>query len=83
MIPFRFHPAAERELGDIVAYYEQERSGLGVEFLDGLAHAIDRARQLPGAGTRISGLSQRVEVRRYCLRASRTRSSRSHEITSS
>ena len=37
---FRYEPAARRELDDAIDFYDQQRIGLGDEFLDEVEHAV-------------------------------------------
>ncbi len=37
---FYFHPEAERELYQAIAYYEERRNGLGLEFAEEIYAAI-------------------------------------------
>jgi plasmid stabilization system protein ParE len=37
---FRFHPAAELELGEAAEWYEERRGGLGLEFLIAIREKI-------------------------------------------
>ena len=45
----RFHPDAETELTDAAVYYEHKREGLGEEFLDAVAGAVEFALGFPKA----------------------------------
>ena len=35
-----FHPLAEQELLDAVTYYEEQRVGLGLEYLEEVEHTV-------------------------------------------
>ena len=45
---FGFHPAAEAEHLEQVAYYEAQRAGLGRRYLEQVEFAIDRVCENPG-----------------------------------
>jgi plasmid stabilization system protein ParE len=58
-----FHELAERELNDAALYYEQERAGLGIKFLDDVERHINAIIQNPMAGKKVRG-----QIRRRLLR---------------
>jgi hypothetical protein len=45
--PYVFHPAAEKELDEAVAFYERHRKGLGLEFLAEVERRIAADREEP------------------------------------
>lgn len=47
MLPYEFHPLAEAELDEAVAYYEALQSGKGLELARQVETAIDQARLFP------------------------------------
>jgi toxin ParE1/3/4 len=57
-----FHPLAEQELIDAAAYYEEQRLGLGLEYLGEVEHAVNFLIRYPEAGS-----SVRASVRRLTL----------------
>ena len=54
-----FHELAERELNDAALYYEQERTGLGVKFLDEVERVISSIIRNPNAGKLVRGRVRR------------------------
>ena len=63
---FRFHPSAEAELYVAQDWYEEQRGGLGREFLTAVIQAIDTIRATPRAFARWPGTS--AEVRRLLVK---------------
>jgi plasmid stabilization system protein ParE len=47
MLAYEFHPLAEKELDEAVAYYEALELGKGRELLQRIQAAIEQARQFP------------------------------------
>jgi toxin ParE1/3/4 len=45
--PALFHPAAEAELYDAIAYYESRATGLGLSFQAEVERVVDRIQQHP------------------------------------
>lgn len=62
---FRFHPNAEKELSEAVAYYEDVEPGLGYDFSVEAYSAIQRAMAYPRAWTVLEGDVRRSLVRRF------------------
>ncbi len=62
---YRFHPEAESELNDSVAYYESQKDGLGMEFLKELESTIQRVLNHPSAWPKISDRCRRCIVNRF------------------
>ena len=60
-----FHELAERELNDAALYYEQERAGLGVKFLDEVERVIGSIIQNPHAGKQVLGRVRRRIFRKF------------------
>ena len=50
-----FHKLAERELNDAVLYYESERAGLGIKFLNEIERYIGAIIKDPNAGKKVRG----------------------------
>lgn len=49
MKPVIFHREAEAEIRAAIAYYDEQREGLGSEFQDEVEKAADRIARMPGA----------------------------------
>jgi len=62
---FSFHPRAEQELDKAVRYYEDQCSGLGLEFAEEVYAAIARIIAYPKAYTRLSKHTRRCLVHRF------------------
>jgi toxin ParE1/3/4 len=62
--PFRYHKAAESELEQAVAWYDQAREGLGAELLAAIEAKVDRILRAPERWPRI-GRSRRAIVGRF------------------
>ena len=60
-----FHPLAERELIDAAAYYEEQRLGLGLEYLGEVEHAVNFLTQYPEAGSKIRGSVRRMTLPKF------------------
>lgn len=61
--PFRPEPEASAELERAALWYEGERLGLGVEFLDAVDATLDRIARWPDAAPCIRGLPADVPAR--------------------
>jgi toxin ParE1/3/4 len=57
-----FHPLAEQELLDAVSYYENQETGLGLDYLGEVEHAVDFLVRYPEAGAGVRG-----DIRRLTL----------------
>ena len=62
---FSFHPDAERELDDAVAYYEGCQAGLGVEFAEEVYATILRIIRYPEAWAKLSPNTRRCLTNRF------------------
>ena len=62
---FSFHPCAEQELDKAVGYYEECRSGLGLEFAEEVYAAIARITAYPKAWTKLSKHTRRCLLNRF------------------
>ncbi len=62
---FYFHEEAEAELDRAVEYYEDSRSGLGMEFAQKVYSAITRVIQFPDAWSPMSKNTRRCLVSRF------------------
>lgn len=62
--PVRFDPAARLETFEAAEWYNEQRAGLGDEFIDAIDRTVDlsRRRRVPGAP--VAGLEDLEEVRR-------------------
>ena len=65
MKPIRFHPDAEVELADAAQYYEQSRSGLGVDFLTEVELVLGQLTATPEAFPQISKRTRRKSLWRF------------------
>lgn len=60
-----FHPLAEQELIDASAYYEEQRSGLGLEYLKEVENAVNFLVRYPEAGSTVRGSIRRLILPRF------------------
>jgi hypothetical protein len=60
-----FHEAAERELTDAAAYYDNSRPGLGSSFIDDVEQAVARIEHYPESGYLLNRAVRRVLLRRF------------------
>ena len=60
-----YKPAAEAEIDDAFATYEERRKGLGIEFLDELARIEGHLRTNPALYQRVEGDLRRAVLRRF------------------
>ena len=56
--PFRTEPEASTELGEAAQWYEQRRSGLGIEFLEAIDTALEFIARFPEAGAPVPGVPE-------------------------
>ncbi|MBN8728484.1 MAG: type II toxin-antitoxin system RelE/ParE family toxin [Xanthomonadales bacterium] len=61
----RILPAARQDLRDAIERYDQERSGLGREFLSAAREALQRASDFPDAWHPVSPTLRRCRLRRF------------------
>lgn len=61
----RFYPAAEVELRDAVAYYNEQCAGLGFEFAAEIRKTLDRILRFPSAWTKLSPRIRRCLTNRF------------------
>ena len=64
-LPIVLKPAARSELEDAVAWYEEQRPGLGREFKLEIKLALKRALDNPGHFQKVRGRAQRIRLRRF------------------
>lgn len=62
--PFRPELEASAELEDAALWYESQRSGLGLEFVQAVDAALERIAQWPQIGRRVTGVPNDVPARR-------------------
>ena len=62
---FTFHPEARIELDNSVDYYEEQREGLGLEFLQEVYSSIQRIIEFPSAGSRQSKNTRKCLTNRF------------------
>lgn len=60
-----FYPAAEVELRDAVAYYNEQCAGLGFEFAAEIRKTLDRIHRFPSAWTKLSPRIRRCLTNRF------------------
>ncbi len=58
---------AEAEAQEAARWYDERQNGLGQQFLDALAHALESIERQPQAFSRIQTNDANREVRRYVL----------------
>lgn len=61
----RFVPQARAEWLEAIAYYNEQRTGLGYEFALEVDRTIERILQFPGAWQRISERTRRALIDRF------------------
>jgi len=57
--------AADAEFNEAIAYYNEQREGLGFEFADEVKETIQRIRNYPEAWTPLSKRVRRCQVHRF------------------
>lgn len=57
----RFHPQAQDEFEESVAYYDAAREGLGLQFRDAVRQSLDRVTAAPEIGE-ARGVTRRLPV---------------------
>lgn len=65
---FRSEPEASTELEDAAQWYEQRRSGLGIEFLEAIDAALEFIALFPEAGAPVPGVPLSLPVRHVPVR---------------
>src|SRR6266581_258021 len=66
-VSLRFHTEALAEIRDTALWYEQERSGLGEEYLAALRTQLEELARDRSLGSRLPGSSRSSPVRRILL----------------
>jgi toxin ParE1/3/4 len=57
-----FHPLAEQELIDAVSYHEEQETGLGLEYLGEVEHAVNFLMRYPESGVKVRGAIRRLTL---------------------
>jgi len=57
--------AASYEFDEAIAYYNEERAGLGFEFADEIKQTLERIKNYPEAWTPLSKRTRRSQVHRF------------------
>lgn len=57
--------AACHEFAEAIAYYNEERAGLGFEFADEIQQTLERIKNYPEAWTPLSKRTRRCQVHRF------------------
>lgn len=66
MKPVLFHKEAEAEVKDALAWYDEQRAGLGDELLDALQRAVAKLQALPGRHPlHEDGVTRKCVLRRF------------------
>ena len=65
---YQFLPEAALDLDEAVAWYEEQRPGLGIELLDEFDSCIVSAIASPGIGSPLGATSSGNKIRRYRLK---------------
>lgn len=60
-----WHARAREEMSDAAEYYDDQKAGLGDEFLAELDYAIERIRAFPDAWAQVTDRSRRCRLRRF------------------
>jgi plasmid stabilization system protein ParE len=60
-----FHPLADQELVDAVAYYEEQKLGLGLEYLEEVEYAVNLLVRYSEAGSKVRGSIRRLVLPRF------------------
>lgn len=66
--PIRTEPEAEEELLEAARWYEQQRPGLGLDFLAAIGAAVELIERQPLGGTQVPGVKDDLPARRMVLR---------------
>lgn len=62
---YSFHPDAEKELNEAIAYYNKCQNGLGIEFTKEVYLAIQNILSFPHACTQLSANTRRCLTNRF------------------
>jgi len=61
----RFNPLAERELAEAIKYYDEQKAGLGREFLEEVRRAVLFLAKYPEAAPQVRGSIRRFILPRF------------------
>jgi len=67
--PFRVDNEADKELEAAAVWYEDQRAGLGEEFLRSVQEAIDQIRAFPSAGALHPQVPEDLQARRVLVQS--------------
>jgi plasmid stabilization system protein ParE len=65
---FRPEPEASAEIEDAVLWYEDQRSGLGLEFVQAIDLALEQIAAWPHIGHRVTGVSNDLPARKVPIK---------------
>ena len=65
MITVIFHPLAEQELTDAINYYEQQKTDIGLEYLEAVEQAVNCLIYYPEIGAKIRGSIRRLILPKF------------------
>ena len=65
--PWRTRAEAEREIEEAAVWYEEQQAGLGEEFIDAIATALERVTAQPHVAVPVPGARSQTRSRRYML----------------
>lgn len=65
MMPLRLSVEAKEEMQQAAAYYEDQKEGLGEEFLAELKRAAVRIQTMPNGWSKVSPRSRRCQLNRF------------------
>lgn len=71
-LPLILHPEAQTEIAEAVAWYEEQRPGLGERFQGALDACMDRIQECPQAHTIMRGTVRRAMLRPFPTASSTT-----------
>ncbi|WP_353932423.1 type II toxin-antitoxin system RelE/ParE family toxin [Okeanomitos corallinicola TIOX110] len=65
MINVIFHPLAEQELTEAINYYEEQRTDLGLEYLEAVEQAVNCLMYYPEIGAKVRGSIRRLVIPKF------------------
>ncbi|HLO87872.1 MAG TPA: type II toxin-antitoxin system RelE/ParE family toxin [Nostocaceae cyanobacterium] len=60
-----FHPLAEQELNEAATYYEEQKQGLGLEYLEAVEQAVSCLMDYPEIGAKVRGSIRRLILPKF------------------
>jgi plasmid stabilization system protein ParE len=60
-----FHPLAEQELTEAATYYEEQKAGLSLEYLEAVEQAVNCLMYYPEIGAKIRGCIRRLVLPKF------------------